>query len=253
MNIYVTKLDEVIAAAHAFAGTPGPTGPQGPAGPEGPQGAHGLPGAMGAQGPQGPTGLTGPAGATGAQGPQGPTGLTGPTGPAGATGAQGPTGLTGPTGAIAHGPSWPTSPALNTWFGHDVLGVVGQWDGTRWLSPRQMLPFGIWGAPPWSTAATVSHMAAIQTLYIVSAVVVVAISSLSNATNYYTFGMYDSVNPLHTLFSTANLTVNATYRLEAAVNALSTDTLLRFRISTKVGSPGTLYFSPHAVVRYAYS
>lgn len=65
-NIYVARLDQVVAAIEAG-------GTVGPAGADGAPGAQGLPGAAGAPGAQGPQGPAGPAGPQGIQGPQGPT------------------------------------------------------------------------------------------------------------------------------------------------------------------------------------
>jgi hypothetical protein len=51
------------------------------------------------------------------------------------------------------GTAFPGSPATNDFFYRTDLGVICQYDGTRWLGPEIALPLYPWTTlPPWSTA-----------------------------------------------------------------------------------------------------
>jgi hypothetical protein len=154
--------------------------------------------------------------------------------------------------AIPRGTSFPVSPTQYDLYHRTDLGIIGEWDGTRWLGPRQDVGMGVWTAgSPWSVAA-VSHALPINFACALTFSLLFFNNGTNNASNYWSFALMRDASTISTLTTAAYVTATNYTISDASTYILSSGTLLQLSI-TKTGSPGSIRVSPMVFYRRIYT
>lgn len=155
---------------------------------------------------------------------------------------------------LPHGTSWPAAPALNEWFARDDLGVIGQWDGARWLGTPEYVPFSLWsGAPPYSAFGHIL-IAPVSACMVISIDYFIYVST-NNATNYWIVDLYSIGNYTSILLASHNTSLysSASQRPTSIdVGVLVDGYGLRVTLS-KFNSPVSINVSANARIRKVYT
>jgi hypothetical protein len=156
-------------------------------------------------------------------------------------------------GMMESGAAFPASPAANTLFFHSNLGVLCQFDGTRWFGARQIItPFlSRTAGPPWTTAGGVYYCR------LPAAIIYAELSSLyvagtNNATNYWSLAVKFGSTTFYTI-TTAAFSANVEYSVNHDIiqNVLSGGQIF-FDIS-KTGTPGAISVYSQIEIRRVYT
>jgi hypothetical protein len=131
------------------------------------------------------------------------------------------------------------------------------YDGSRWLGELRDLPFQIYagGTPPFSVVGQNIYIAPLAgSIYVVSCGAVVTVNTTNGASNYWAYGLYVD-NTLGWNSTTAILSADVpTLAMNDAWNTIYNPvTYLRWRVNSKVGSPGSVYINPSLSYRRIYT
>jgi hypothetical protein len=162
--------------------------------------------------------------------------------------------------AMVHGIVWPSSPFLNDWFLHDDLGVLAQWDGTRWLGLAEWVtlkPFEYatnLTSPFTSTGATVTFPivgSAMVQLWVINT----RVQTTNNASNYWSYTLRAGTNTITTL-TTANQaadTVIQTQHDQTDTVYANVGPYINIGVTAKTGNPGALSIDAVTRIRRVYT
>jgi hypothetical protein len=155
-------------------------------------------------------------------------------------------------GVMQSGTSFPAaSPASGDLYYRTDLGVLCQYDGSRWLGPLEANPVIPWNAgEPWSTNTTTHLITVNQSIKLVSAAMSCLLSP-NNASNYWTLTI-DNNGVLITTLSTATYTAGSAFVISSNINSVLSTCLLLTLTIAKTGNPGAIRISPVFSFRRVY-
>jgi hypothetical protein len=152
------------------------------------------------------------------------------------------------SGQLAHGSSFPASPATNEIYVRDDLGVLCQYDGTRWRGPLCDVAAPTWDSyPPW-TAATTTHLLTVGSAIVLRSIRVYCLITTNNASNYWNIAIARDGTSIVTL-NTASGYAGTGFLLSDTTERVLTPSVSAVTISiTKSGSPSSIRIS--SLVQY---
>jgi hypothetical protein len=159
--------------------------------------------------------------------------------------------------ALPRGTAFPASPATGGMFYRTDLGVMCEWDGTRWLGMREWVTFAPWvGASPYSANGYILAYPIVGDTIIYNMACAIVVSAPNNASNYWSISIQgDAATLSGGSINTISLIAGDPYIASfnyAALGALTTSYYFRV-VTAKTGSPGSIYIAATASIRRKYT
>lgn len=148
------------------------------------------------------------------------------------------------------GSTWPTSPSAGQALYRSDLGLWAYYTGAQWLTVElftsSIIPIVF---DVSSNGATMGYGYTLQSaIYVDSVVLRHRVLTTSNISNYYTFALQADVSNILTVSTVSNVADTNVFT-KSAIGAFHTVTnAIALRVTSKVGSPGTL--SVNAIISY---
>lgn len=149
--------------------------------------------------------------------------------------------------ALNRGSSFPASWPQDVPFYRTDLDLLCYYDGTRWLTVQEYpSTFASWGgaATPFSVTTNPLLMPWFndQGVYITRAAYTLFVDTTNNGSNYWSIDLQRDTSSVWAS-NTSALAASTTYTVNQAVNAVHTPSGYFRWNTTKVNSPGVLFFS----------
>jgi hypothetical protein len=153
--------------------------------------------------------------------------------------------------AIPRGTAWPVSPSTYNLYHRTDLGVIGEWDGARWLGPRQDAPMTPWNAGgPWAANSS-THLLTTNGGIVIVAINDCCLLTPNNASNYWTIAFANNPTAIVSLSTATSPDGTAFVLSDTTTRVLSSSTLVTATI-TKFGLPGPIRHAPIISYRRIY-